>query len=246
MNTSFALVVYSGGKPLGFEELFTPRGFAVDSVASHKIEFTSQTFPLGGKVDRLLFTSRNAVEAFHHAGLDMYQNARVHAVGEATRETLRRFGQRGEIPEIASAEGLLQNLPDRLDGDFIFWPHGEDADLSLADELRRRGAEVYAPSIYRKLALRCPAGLPLDIQDRKYAAFSCTSGAAARWLYKHLEPDQISVLNSIPAAVLGDRTEAVLRQLGAARISRSPEASFSSLASTLLTLLEELTQRSKT
>jgi uroporphyrinogen-III synthase len=241
-----SLAVYSGGKPPGFEELLGSRDFAVRSVASHRIEITSQTFPLGNRVDRLLFTSRNAVEAFHRTGLDMYPNAKVNAVGDATLEALRQIGQSGEIPAVASAEGLLQSLPARLDGEFVFWPHGEDADLSPVDALRKRGAEVYAPSIYRKLPLPCPAELPLEIQDRKYSAFACTSGAAARWLYRHLRPEQASVLNSIPVAVLGERTAGVLRELGASRIVQTENASFSKLAESLLRLLEESAQRSKT
>lgn len=246
MATPSALVVYSGGKPPAFEELFASKGFALRGVASHRIEVTSQTFPSGTRVDRLIFTSRNAVESFHRAGVGTYEKAQINAVGEATREALRRIGRQGEIPEIASAEALVRSLPARLDGEFVFWPRGEDADLGLVDELRKRGAEVYAPPIYRKVALPFPAELAFEIQDRQYSAFSCTSGAAARWLFGHLEPDPIAVLRSIPAAVLGEKTGSVLRELGASKIVPTAGASFEKLAEGLLALLEESVQRSKT
>src|SRR5438046_2047265 len=120
MATLSALVVYSGGKSPDFDEFFASRGLGVRSVPSHRIEITSQTFPAANRVDRLLFTSRNAVEAFDRAGLDMYKSAKVHAVGEATREALLRLGRPGEIPEAASAEGLQRSLPERLDGELVF------------------------------------------------------------------------------------------------------------------------------
>ena len=241
-----ALVVYSGGKPPGFEPLFESRGFGLRCVASHRIEVTSQTFPLAGRVDRLLFTSRNAVEAFHRAGLEMYEKASVHAVGEATGEALARIGRRAEVPAVPSAEGLVRSLPARLDGEFVFWPRGEDADLSLVDELRRRGAEVYAPTIYRKVELPVPGELQAEIGARRYAAYSCTSGAAARWLFGHLDAKQAEVLRSLPSAVLGEKTAGVLRELGAANIAPSAGASFGKLAETLVALLEEPAQRSNT
>jgi uroporphyrinogen-III synthase len=244
--TRSALVVYSGGKPPDIEELFASKGFSVRSVASHRIEVTSQTFPLAGKVDRILFTSRNAVEAFPRAELGMHEKAILHAVGDATGEALRRIGRRADVPAIGSAEGLLRSLPAHLDGEFIFWPRGDDADLALVDELRKRGAEVYAPSIYRKVALPFPIDVLAEIQDRRYAAYSCTSGAAARWLFGHLEAKQAEVLRSLPAAVLGEKTAGALRELGAARIVPAAGASFEKLAEGLLALLEESVQRSKT
>ncbi len=240
-----ALIVYSGGKRPDFEERFAAEGFSARCVPSHRIEITSETFPLGSRVDRLLFTSRNAVEAFHRSGLDMYPNAKVNAVGAGTLDALRSIGKSGEIPAVESAKGLLRSLPDRLDGELVFWPRGEDADLSPVEELRKRGANVYAPAIYRKLQLRCPDELPEEILDGRYAAIACTSGAAARWLYQHIEPEHVPILNSIPAAVLGETTADVLRELGASRVRRSAEASFGSLASALVELMKE-SQRSKT
>ncbi|MGH9440959.1 MAG: uroporphyrinogen-III synthase [Thermoanaerobaculia bacterium] len=245
MTSLSALVVYSGGKPPDFEEGFAALGFAARCVPSHRIEITSETFPLGTKVDRLLFTSRNAVEAFLGSGPDLYSNAKVNAVGAATLDALRRIGKTGEIPAVESVKGLLESLPERLDGELVFWPRAEDADLAPAEELRRRGASIYAPAIYRKLQLRCPEELSEEVQAGKYAAVACTSGAAARWLYQHVEPEHVPTLSSIPAAVLGGKTADVLRKLGATRVETSAAASFASLASKLIELLQEA-QRSKT
>ncbi len=241
-----ALVVYSGGTPPAFEESFAARGFAARSVPSHRIEAVPVELPAGIRVHRLIFTSRNAVEAFGAPALARYPDAPAIAVGEATLEALGRFGRRGDVPGIASAEGLLESLPPRLDGEFVLWPRGEDADFALAGELRARGAEVAAPSVYRKVPLEFPADLEPEIRERKYAAYCCTSGAAARWLYGNLAPEPAAILRSLPAAVLGEKSAAVLRGLGATNIVRAEGASFESLAASLLALLEDAAQRSKT
>jgi uroporphyrinogen-III synthase len=233
-----ALVVYSGGKPFAFEQEFLREGFGLRAVASHRIEFTPETFPFGRPVDRAIFTSRNSVVAVSRAGLPLVEGARVHAVGPSTWEALMRQGVLPEVPPASpSAGALLADLPARLEGEFIFWPRGDDSEPALADELRRRGAEVYAPVVYRKVPLEFPADLAAGVRTGEFAAFACTSGAAARWLYANLDPAERTILNLLPSAVLGPATEMELRSLGAERITVSPEATFESLAGTLLELM---------
>ena len=246
MGTPSALLVYSGGKPPALEGALSSEGFGLRSVASHRIERAPAAPPTGKPVARVVFTSRNAVEALRPEDLDAFPGARIHAVGEATLEALRQRGRAGEIPEVASAAGLLRALPARLDGERVFWPRGEDADLAFADELRRRGAEVEAPVVYRKVELPFPEGLESEIRERRYSAFACTSGAAASWLFGNLEPEAASALRSVPAAVLGEKTAEALRRLGAANIVPSEEASFGKLAKSLIALLRSAGQRSKT
>lgn len=246
MGTPSALLVYSGGKPPALERALSAEGFGLRSVASHRIERAPAALPSGKTVARWVFTSRNAVEALPPEDLGAFPGARVHAVGEATLEALRRRGRAGEIPEVASAEGLLRALPARLDGELILWPRGEDADLAFAEELRRRGAAVEAPAVYRKVELALPEGLEPEIRERRYSAIACTSGAAARWLFGHLGPETAEVLRSVPAAVLGEKTAAALRRLGAANVVVAQEASFEKLAETLKTLLRASGQRSNT
>lgn len=244
MNPPFgaALVVHSGGKAFDFEEIFRDRGFALRTVPSHRIEITSQTFPLGHTIDRVVFTSRNAVEAFSRAGLRHYWNAAIDCVGRATADAVRGWNPSVEVPDLESAAGLLDRLPGDLSGQRIFWPHGEDADTSLADALRERGAQVYAPAMYRKVPLPFPADLGRSILAGAFAAFACTAPSAARWLFDHLVPGEREALRRLPAACLGKTTAAELLRLGAADRSISGEASFRSLAEALL----EILQRSKT
>jgi uroporphyrinogen-III synthase len=234
-----AFVVYSGGKPFEFSSKFEAAGFGMRPVASHRIEISSLTFPLGSKVDSIIFTSRNAVEVFERTELALYEKARIYAVGEATRDALRRAGREVEAPVPGSAAALLETLPPDLKGQFIFWPRGEDADLAFFEALKRRGAEVYAPSVYRKQPLLFPDDLGVELRARRYSAFSCTSPAAAAWLYSNLDPSEKRIVNGLPAAALGEKSAAELARQGAARVVVAPRATFGSLADTLISLLSE-------
>jgi uroporphyrinogen-III synthase len=236
-----ALVVYSGGKPFAFEEAFEARGFGLRSVPSHRIEITSQAFPAGHKVDRMIFTSRNAVDVFRRAGVTFPETAQYHAVGASTRAALQKLGLAAESPEDSSATALLAQLPESLSGEYIFWPHGDDADLDLAEDLKRRGATVYSPTVYRKLTLRFPADLSSQITEGRFAAFACTSAAAARWLFEGRTVGERKALATLPAAVLGASTAAELARLGVKKTASVPSASFDSLSETLIRML----QRSK-
>jgi uroporphyrinogen-III synthase len=239
MTTRSGLVVFSGGKPFDFEELFRSKGFGLRTVASHRIELTSTTFPFGKRIDRVVFTSRNSVRALVRAGTPFLPGAIVHAVGPATAQALREAGVEPSAPTgAASAEGLLAGLPENLGGESIFWPHGEDSDESLAAGLRRRGADVLAPVVYRKEPLPFPEDLPEEIRRGGFGAYACTSGAAARWLAANLDRPEKEALLPLPAAALGAPTARELSALGARRVAVSPEASFESLAATLLRLLE--------
>ncbi len=234
-----AFVVYSGGKPFEFSSKFEAAGFGLRPVASHRIEISSLTFPLGSKVDFVIFTSRNAVDAFERTGLAIYAKCRIYAVGEGTRDALRRAGREVEGPVAGSAAALLAMLPSELKGQFFFWPRGEDADLSFFDSLKQRGAEVYAPPVYKKLPLLFPDDLGTELLDRRYSAFSCTSPAAAAWLYANLDPAERRVVNGLAAAALGETSAAELDRRGATRIAVAPHATFDSLADTLIRLISE-------
>ncbi len=240
-TTRSALVVYSGGKPFAFEEEFRARGFGLRAVPSHRIEITSQAFPAGHRVDRVIFTSRNAVDVFGRAGVAFPGTARYHAVGASTREALRQLGLEADSPEDASAAGLLAQLPESLAGEYVFWPHGDDADLALAEDLKRRGARVYTPTVYRKLPLRFPGDLSAPIAAGAFAAFACTSAAAARWLFGERTPAERKALAATPAAVLGGSTALELKGYGVKKTVAVANASFESLSATLIKML----QRSK-
>jgi uroporphyrinogen-III synthase len=236
-----ALVVYSGGKAFAYEDDFASRGFGLRAVPSHRIEITSQAFPAGHRVDRVIFTSRNAVDILHRGGAVFPPSARYYAVGASTLAALRKLGLAAEAPEDASASALLAQLPESLAGEYVFWPHGDDADLTLTENLKQRGATIYSPIVYRKVKLRFPADLSKPIADRAYAAFACTSAAAARWLFEGRSPAERKALGSTPAAVLGASTAGELERLGVKKTVAVPDASFDSLSATLLKIL----QRSK-
>ena len=100
---------------------------------------------------------------------------------------------------------------------------------------------MYSPTVYRKLTLRFPTDLASQITEGTFAAFSCTSAAAARWLFEGRAVAQRKALATLPAAVLGASTAAELGRLGVKKTVAVPNASFDSLSETLIRIL----QRSK-
>jgi uroporphyrinogen-III synthase len=233
-----ALVIYSGGKDFDFRDQFQKSGFGLMTVASHRIEFTEETFPFGRRIDRVLFTSRNAVCAVLQPGSTPLPEAPLYAVGPATKRSLERRGLvSSSLPRFSTAADLAAHLPARLDGEFLFWPRGEDADPWLAKELERRGAQVYAPVVYKKIPLDMPATLSAELRNCRHSIAAFTSAAAARWLFAGLDPEARRIVATLPAAALGPSTESALRDLGVARIALSAESSFESLADLLLDAL---------
>jgi uroporphyrinogen-III synthase len=95
--------------------------------------------------------------------------------------------------------------------------------------------------MYRKLPLPFPADLGRSIVGGAYGAFGATAPSAARWLFEHLSAGEREALSRLPAAGLGRTTDEELARLGAADRTISREATFASLAETLVALL----QRSK-
>lgn len=234
-----ALVVYSGGKPFDFEKKFLNRGFGLTAMASHRIDVLSMTPPAGSPA-RIIFTSRNALSSLLLSGVPMSYGAKVHAAGPATRAALEHEGFHPEDEgEVASTQALLASLPADLSGELIFWPRGDDADLSFAKELERRGAHVVAPITYRKAQNPFPGSLAPALSQDQFAVFACTSPAAVEWLFSGLNPILGEKLQGMPAACLGGSTRQALEAAGVRRISASSLATFDSLATRVLQLLFE-------
>jgi uroporphyrinogen-III synthase len=235
VNPPSALVIYSGGKAFEFGDLFAGAGFGLRCVPSHRIEFTPETFPFGRPVDRAIFTSRNSVQALVRTGLPMLDHVEIYAVGESTLEALAQKGFFAAAPpEAPSAESILKGLPKDLTGEFIFWPRGNDSDTRLADELARRGAEVYSPVVYEKTPRELPPDLAAEIRESRYKVFACTSASAARWLFGTLDEEERRRLAATPAVVLGHATRVALENLGAADVTLARETRFESLAEALI------------
>jgi uroporphyrinogen-III synthase len=175
--------------------------------------------------DWVAFTSANAVEAFlplAPAGLPAA--LRGAAVGSATAAALRSFGVEPALQaERGDAEGLAAVLAPRVGaGSRILLPQAADARPTLADALRRAGAEVTAVVAYDKR-------LPAIAASRAEALFAgrplgwvtFTSPRIARHFAELFGPRWPERRPELEAASIGRVTTAELRDLGVERIAEA-------------------------
>lgn len=99
--------------------------------------------------DWVVFTSENAV---HAVGIRLggpLARARVAAVGPATADAVRNFGvEPAFVPDRFAAEDVSGGLGE-LRGTRILLPQADIADPTLAEDLRRAGADVTPVVAYR-------------------------------------------------------------------------------------------------
>ena len=141
--------------------------------------------------DHVVFTSRNAVEAFfsrlNHQDLDARAlgGVRVAAVGRATAGTLRSRGiEADDQPEVFRAEKLVEALAGERDlrDARILFPAADIAGPAVEEGLTAAGASVTRVTVYRTVLA---AGLPDDIasmlEDGKIhlAVFASSSAVSA-------------------------------------------------------------------
>jgi len=108
----------------------------------------------------VVFTSINGAAYFCNRildkgkQLDELKGRRIACVGEATAAELRRFGLTSDyIPEQQSSEELLAALSRmvKLSGQKLLLPRGDLASPLLRDGLRKQGAHVTDPVVYRNV-----------------------------------------------------------------------------------------------
>lgn len=127
---------------------------------------------LAGSYDGLVVTSAAAVHALGESSLPA--GLRSAAVGSATADALSELlavdAPAPFIPDDRTAEGLARTWPDPLPAR-ILWPRSERAAMTIAADLRDRGAHVDAPIAY--------APEPLPPTDALVAALAADGPDAA-------------------------------------------------------------------
>jgi hydroxymethylbilane synthase len=163
--------------------------------------------------DWVVFTSANAVAALRARGADL-ASTRLAAVGRTTAEALRSIGVEPEVvPAVFAAEELPAALGpiERL---HLLLAQADGADPALADELRRRGANVNTVVAYRTVARNLSAlGI---VTLRRADAIVLASGSAVRSLATsapHLTGESAALLGT-RYVFIGPKTAAVAREVG--------------------------------
>jgi len=174
--------------------------------------------------DWVVFVSPNAVRSLHEklneAALPFaFGDARIVAVGPATRERLESLGVQVEsIPEAYTAadtfDALRKHEPD-LNGKRVLLPQGTLANPTLHDALVNAGASVTAPVVYETTRPARDESCADALVDARPDWITFTSGSTARQFDQLLNPDRLAKLAECTRyASIGPQTTAAAKEAG--------------------------------
>jgi uroporphyrinogen III methyltransferase/synthase len=155
-----------------------------------------------GRFSWIVFASANGVEAFMSrlqaspADVRILHGVKLCAVGPGTAGALERHGLKIDlVPEEFRAEAVTQALADQgsLRGQRILLPRADIGREHIADELRRKGAEVTEVVAYRTVLADLEREGEPDIYklllERKIDVVTFTSASAVRSFVKLVGPE---------------------------------------------------------
>jgi len=171
--------------------------------------------------DLAVFTSANAVEAFHQRAqmLGLAPTPRrIAVVGPATARAVEAIGLRADVmPHRFNAESLAETLLPEAPGRRILLVLAENAPATLRDGLEAAGARVSIAEAYRngipKGSLGAIAALLADTSSCPDAV-TFTSASTARNLVALLEAAGLALPGTVTRASIGPITSRALRELG--------------------------------
>lgn len=194
-----------------------------------------------GTYDWLLFTSANAVEAFHRRAqlLHITQLAKhIAVIGPATLRAANAVGLTVDlVPPQYIAESLAEALLPEAPGRYFLLPRAAEARDVLPETLTAAGATVTVADVYRNQippdsipALQQLFSTPANYPD----AITFTSASTATNLFALLDAANLTLPPNIPLASIGPITSRTLRDLGHPPTSEAAEPSIPALIQSLV------------
>ena len=171
---------------------------------------------LRGRYHWTVFTSANGVRAFADALARLGQEgtppkSRIAAVGGATAAAAQAQGWPVDrVARRATAEGLLEDLGERIAGLRVLLPAAEEARDVLPRGLAARGAEVEVVVAYRSVTPPEVQALARAIRAGEVDALTFASPSSARNLVQVAGEEALAV----PAVVIGPVTREAVERLG--------------------------------
>lgn len=195
--------------------------------------------------DWVVFTSANAVEAFHRRiqALRLTQRPRqIAAIGAATERAAQAVGLTVDaLPPKAVAESLAAELTPRAEGRSFLLVRAADAREIVPDALRAARGIVTIAEAYRNevppesaASLRRLFSGPESYPD----AVTFTSASTARNLTDLLEEAGVELPSGVVRASIGPITSDAMRQLGIAPDVEASEPSIRALITGLIRALD--------
>jgi uroporphyrinogen-III synthase len=190
--------------------------------------------------DWLLFTSANAVEAFHRRAQFLYLTQlpkQIAVIGPATLAAANAIGLRVDlIPPQYIAESLAEALLPEAPGKSFLLVRAAEARDHLPETLAAAGATVTIAEAYRNQlppdsipALQTLFASPEHCPD----AITFTSASTARNLIALLEAANLTLPPNITLASIGPITSQTLRDLGHEPTIEAPEPTIPALVASL-------------
>ena len=219
-------------------EIVPPASFAALDAA-----LTCLRTPGGKSYDWLLFTSANAVEAFHRRAQLLHVTQlpkHIAVIGPATLSAANAIGLTVDlIPQQYIAESLAEALlPEAPGKSFLFVRAAEARDI-LPETLTAAGATVTIAEAYRNQLPpdSIPALQALFVSPATYPdAITFTSASTARNLCALLEAANLTLPPNITLASIGPITSQTLRDLGL-------EPTIEALTPTIESLVQSLVRK---
>jgi uroporphyrinogen III methyltransferase/synthase len=181
-----------------------------------------------GEFDWIIFSSANAVDAFFDRLLAGAQDlralkaAKLCVVGPTTAERLAKRGLKADLmPADYRAEAVVRALAELgdVEGLKILLPHADIGREVIADELRKRGAEVTEVVAYRTVMAEAEREGEPDIYrmllERRIDAVTFTSASAVRNFVRALGAEPaVDLLRTTVIASIGPVTAEAASQSG--------------------------------
>lgn len=176
----------------------------------------------GKQYDWIVFTSANAVSAFHSAlgRLDhdpaSYIACRIAAVGQATAARLKDCFRAADLVSAGeSADSLAREMGNVKEAKVLF-PRGELAMADLPNALASMGATLDSPILYRTVASEFAATLAAEWESGLLDAVLFASPSAVRSVTAALDPNKLHSQQISKTAVfcLGESTAREARTAG--------------------------------
>jgi uroporphyrinogen-III synthase len=196
--------------------------------------------------DWLLFTSANAVEAFHRRAQLLHLTQlpkKIAVIGPATLSAANAIGLTVDlIPPRYTAESLAEALVPEAQGKSFLLVRAAEARDILPEILTAAGATVTITEAYRNQLPpeSIPAIQHLFSNPANYPdAITFTSASTARNLIALLETANLTLPPNITLASIGPITSQALRDLGYEPTIEAPEPTVHALVQSLVNLLSK-------
>lgn len=231
------LIPKIGEKAVGLRELLIRQGAAADEIQVGTIVDTGRQFSAEElkRVDWLVFTSKNGVEAFFkgftESGLDVrcLSGCRIAAIGGRTAEILQSHGLYADlIPDTFHSDALAEALKKRLTlKDQVWYLKAGNADGHLKNALEDhcRFEDIV---VYENRAIE--PDLKRLHKPEEYDGILFTCASSAERFFRAVEEEW---KNSINVYSIGPKTTAGLKACGVEHVLEAKRASYEGLAEIL-------------